>query len=125
MVVLRRRIKKPGGVEESSIVIEGSEARKLSKLKLRILETCAFDTPDFRTIRINSIKRTFRPLRCREMQRISVEFRRPEIAKFRDFQINAVSVPSQLKSEIAKFQELRISPVVVKRVQKDFETAGV
>lgn len=123
MVVIKRRIIRPKKVEEERIVIEGNEARKLSKLKITALKTYAFDAPEFRLVRINSMRKNSRQLKCVQTSKVSVEFKKSEIVKFRRIKTDELSVqfPNR-RSDLAKFRDVQISPVVIKtrkRVKRD------
>lgn len=117
--MIRRRIRRPERVEEKKLVIEGDEARRLSKLKITVLETCAFDAPEFRTVRINSMRRNFKLFTRVQTSKVSVELNKSEITKFRGVKIEEVSVQLPLRSsDIAKFRNVQISPVRLKNRKK-------
>lgn len=119
MVVIRRKIRRPTREEEEKIVIEGSEAKKLSKLRIAALKTCAFDAPDFRGVCINSLRKNFRLLRCMQTSKVSVEFRKSEVTKFRNVKIDEISVQFSIRrSYVAKFRDVQILPVVLKTRKK-------
>ncbi len=102
--MLKKRVKRRDTVIERDIVVDEEGAKELNKLSITILETCAFDTPKFESVYINSKKRIFKQISKVSTAPIKLMQRETVRSKLKDIQTTETSI--QLKHQQFKFSKL-------------------